>query len=86
MLSRRDAESNRKKMTELGLTFPVVLSHGKRLFGAGAVPLGLKLVASKAYPTGVIVAKYQPEGAVRTGSFQLAEPSEAERERRRNLT
>lgn len=68
------------------LTFPVVLGHGKRLFGAGAVPLGLKLVASKAYPTGVIVAKYQPEGPVRTGSFQLAEPSDAERERRRNLS
>ena len=34
----------------------------------------------------VIVATYQPAGAVRTGDFQLAEPSAAELERRRNPT
>ena len=68
------------------LTFPLVLGRGKRLFGEGAVPVGLKLVKSKAYPTGVIVANYVPDGAVKTGSFALAEPSEAELERRRKLT
>ena len=68
------------------LIFPLVLGKGKRLFGAGAVPAGLKLVKSQSYPTGVIVAKYAPDGAVKTGSFQLTEPSEAELERRRNLT
>jgi dihydrofolate reductase len=67
------------------LTFPVVLGKGKRLFGDGAVPAGLKLVKSQSYPTGVIVATYRPDGAVKTGSFQLAEPPEAERDRRRNL-
>jgi len=67
------------------LIFPVVLGKGKRLFGDGAVPVGLKLVKSQAYPTGVIVANYEPAGEVRTGDFQLAEPSEAELERRRNL-
>jgi dihydrofolate reductase len=67
------------------LIFPVVLGRGKRLFGDGAIPAGLKLVKSQSYPTGVIVANYKPDGAVKTGSFQLAEPSEAERERRRNL-
>jgi dihydrofolate reductase len=67
------------------LIFPVVLGHGKRLFGDGAVPAGLKLVKSQSYPTGVVVATYKPDGAVRTGSFQLAEPPEAERARRRNL-
>jgi dihydrofolate reductase len=51
------------------LTFPVVLGTGKRLFGAGATPAGLKLVEAKPYPTGVIVAKYRPDGAVKTGSF-----------------
>jgi dihydrofolate reductase len=51
------------------LTFPVVLGPGKRLFGAGATPAGLKLVEAKPYPTGVIVAKYRPDGAVKTGSF-----------------
>jgi dihydrofolate reductase len=67
------------------LIFPVVLGRGKRLFGDGATPTGLKLVKSKSYPTGVIVANYVPDGAVKTGSFQLAEPSAAERERRRTL-
>lgn len=51
------------------LTFPVVLGNGKRLFGQGATPAGLKLVKSQSLPTGVIVATYKPEGAVRTGSF-----------------
>jgi dihydrofolate reductase len=68
------------------LIFPVVLGKGKRLFGNGSTPAGLKLVKSQSYPTGVIVAKYKPDGAVRTGDFQLAEPTEAELERRRNLT
>ncbi|HJT08202.1 MAG TPA: dihydrofolate reductase family protein [Stellaceae bacterium] len=68
------------------LIFPVVLGKGKRLFGAGAMPGGLKLVKSQSYPTGVIVAHYQPDGEVKTGDFQLAEPSEAELERRRNLS
>ena len=56
------------------------------LGAVGAVPAGLKLVKSQSYPTGVIVSTYRPEGAVMTGSFQLAEPSEAERGPRRNLT
>jgi dihydrofolate reductase len=68
------------------LTFPVVLGKGKRLFGAGTAPSGLKLVKAKSYPTGVIVANYLPDGEVKIGNFQLPEPTEAERERRRNLT
>ncbi|MFO1157776.1 MAG: dihydrofolate reductase family protein [Reyranellaceae bacterium] len=67
------------------LTFPVLLGTGKRLFGAGATPAGLKLVKAQSYPTGVIVAKYRPDGAVKTGDFQLAEPTDAELERRCNL-
>ncbi|HXS39928.1 MAG TPA: dihydrofolate reductase family protein [Stellaceae bacterium] len=67
------------------LIFPLVLGKGKRLFGDGAIPAGLKLVKSRSYPTGVIVANYQPAGAVKVGDFQLTEPSEAELERRRNL-
>ncbi len=68
------------------LIFPVVLGKGKRLFGSGTTPGGLRLVKSRSFPTGVIVANYVPDGAVRTGSFQLAEPSEAELERRRKLS
>jgi dihydrofolate reductase len=68
------------------LTFPVVLGTGKRLFGSGTTPGGLKLIKARSFPTGVIVANYRPDGAVRTGSFQHAEPSAAELERRRNWT
>ena len=68
------------------LTFPVVLGTGKRLFGSGTTPSGLKLIKSQSFPTGVIVANYRPDGAVKTGSFQHVEPSAAELERRRNLT
>jgi dihydrofolate reductase len=68
------------------LIFPVVLGKGKRLFGNGAAPSGLRLVKSKSYPTGVIVANYEPAGEVKIGDFQLAEPSAAELERRRKLT
>ena len=68
------------------LIFPVVLGRGKRLFGSGTTPAGLKLTKSKSFPTGVIVASYTPDGAVKTGDFQLAEPTEAELERRRKLT
>ena len=68
------------------LIFPVVLGKGKRLFGEGAVPMGLKLAKSQSYPTGVIVANYTPDGAVKTGDFGLADPSAAELERRRKLS
>lgn len=67
------------------LIFPVVLGKGKRLFGDGATPAGLKLVKARSFPSGVIVASYRPDGAVKTGDFQHAEPSEAELARRRNL-
>jgi dihydrofolate reductase len=68
------------------LIFPIALGRGKRLFGDGAVPAGLRLVKTKSFPTGVIVANYEPTGEVRTGDFQLPEPTEAERQRRRDLT
>jgi len=68
------------------LTFPVILGKGKRLFGSGTTSTGLKLIKAKTFPTGVIVANYVPDGAVKTGDFQLAEPSAAELERRRTLT
>src|SRR5260370_589886 len=65
---------------------PLGLATANRLFGPGAAPAGLKLVKSRSFPTGVIVANYRPDGAVKTGDFQLAEPTEAERARRRDLT
>jgi dihydrofolate reductase len=64
------------------LVFPLTLGAGKRLFGSGAMPAALKLVSSQASSTGVIMATYVRSGEIRTGSFALEEPSEAEVERR----
>jgi dihydrofolate reductase len=64
------------------LVFPVVLGNGKKLFGGGAQPIGLKLLESKASTTGVIMSTYVRAGEVTTGSFALEQPTEAEIERR----
>ena len=49
--------------------FPVVLGSGKRLFGDGAVPSGLKLVDSQVSSTGVVIGTYEPAGEVPIGTF-----------------
>jgi dihydrofolate reductase len=65
--------------------FPVVVGKGKRLFGAGTHAAGLTLVDSRASTTGVVISTYRPAGALRSGSFQLVEPTSAEVERRRKM-
>lgn len=64
---------------------PVILGKGKRLFGEGATPAGLKLVSSTTTGTGVVVATYVQDGEVKTGDFSYQDPSEAELERRAKL-
>jgi dihydrofolate reductase len=49
--------------------FPVVLGSGKRLFGEGAVPAGLRLVDSTVSTTGVVIGTYEPAGELVPGSF-----------------
>ena len=66
--------------------FPVVLGSGKRLFGDGAIPAGLRLVDSQASGSGVTINVYERAGAVEPGSFEFEEPTDAELERRRNLS
>ncbi|KCZ71388.1 hypothetical protein ANME2D_02116 [Candidatus Methanoperedens nitroreducens] len=44
-----------------------------------------KLIDSKTSTTGVIIATYEPAGELKTGSFALDNPSEAEIERRKRL-
>jgi dihydrofolate reductase len=51
--------------------FPVVLGTGKRLFGAGAVPSGLKLVSSQTTDAGVVACVYRPVGKPTYGSYDL---------------
>ncbi len=67
------------------LVFPVLLGGGKRLFGDGTVPTGLKLISSRTSTTGVVMSKYVPAGAVPTGSFALEQPTEAELARRAKM-
>jgi dihydrofolate reductase len=67
------------------LIFPLVLGRGKKLFGGGTMPAAFKLTGSQASTTGVLMAAYERAGEIKTGSFALEEPTEAELERRRNL-
>lgn len=62
-----------------------MLGRGKRLFGEGIQPAAFKLTKSNVSPNGVLIAIYERAGNVATGSFALAEPTEAELERRKNL-
>jgi dihydrofolate reductase len=48
---------------------PVTLGQGKRLFAEGTRPEGFKLIASKVSTAGVIIASYEPAGAIKAGSF-----------------
>jgi len=51
------------------LIFPVTVGSGKRLFGEGTLPAGLKLVECKTSGSGVIMAVYAPVGELKTGTF-----------------
>jgi dihydrofolate reductase len=65
--------------------FPVVIGTGKRFFGDGTIPAGLKLVNSKVTKTGVTVNTYERAGDIKPGSFEFDEPTAAEVERRQRL-
>ena len=49
--------------------FPLTLGPGKRLFADGTIPAAFALQEYKTSPKGVIIASYQREGKVTTGSF-----------------
>lgn len=65
--------------------FPITLGVGKRLFVEGTIPAGFKLLENEISPSGVIIASYERAGEVKTGSFGLETPSEAELARRKRL-
>ena len=54
-------------------TFPVVVGAGKRLFGDGAIPAGLRLHDVKTSTTGVTIATYERAGEIQGGTFGLDE-------------
>lgn len=66
-------------------TFPLVVGSGKRLFGEGTIPAGLKLLDCKTSTTGVSIATYARSGEIKTGSVALENPTEAELDRRKRL-
>src|SRR5438034_441565 len=66
-------------------TFPLTIGTGKRLFGEGTIPVGLKLLDCKISTTGVSIATYKGSGKIKTGSFALENPTEAELIRRKRL-
>jgi dihydrofolate reductase len=53
------------------LTFPVHLGAGKKLFRDGLRAGALRLVGSTTTSTGVVIARYEPDGAPRQGSYAL---------------
>ena len=67
------------------LTFPVVLGPGKRLFGEGTPALTLTLASHVVSPKGVVIATYEPAGAVETGSFIGPDPSDLEQARQAKM-
>jgi dihydrofolate reductase len=50
------------------IAFPVVLGTGKRLFGDGTIPRGLRLTDSQTFPTGVAVQTYERVGEPEYGT------------------
>ncbi|MGQ0679866.1 MAG: dihydrofolate reductase family protein [Actinomycetota bacterium] len=52
-------------------TFPVLLGKGKKLFGEGTMPGGLKLVDTKVSTTGVTIQRFERDGDVKVGEFTL---------------
>ncbi|PMR76487.1 dihydrofolate reductase family protein [Billgrantia endophytica] len=66
-------------------TFPVVLGNGKRLFDDSARASAFKLVANRVSPNGIVIAKYECDGEVKTGDFAMDPPTEAEVARREKM-
>jgi dihydrofolate reductase len=66
-------------------TFPIVLGHGKKLFGAGAKPAAFRLLDSKVSTTGITIARYHRAGPVVTGDYAMDPPTAAEVARRERM-
>lgn len=51
------------------LMCPVLLGSGKRLFGRGTVPAGLRLLSSRTTGSGMVIARYGRSGKVGYGAM-----------------
>jgi dihydrofolate reductase len=52
------------------LIYPVVLGHGKRMFGDDALASAFTLAHTTSTPGGVLITRYTRSGEVRTGAFE----------------
>jgi dihydrofolate reductase len=50
---------------------PLVLGHGKRVFGAGTVPTALRLTESVTYPNGTVQLTYDTAGVPTYGNLAI---------------
>ncbi|MCC6946938.1 MAG: dihydrofolate reductase family protein [Bradyrhizobiaceae bacterium] len=66
-------------------TFPIVLGNGKKLFSDGAAPAAFKLVDSKVSPNGIVIARYERAGHVKTGDYAMDPPTPVEVARREKM-
>lgn len=66
------------------MTFPVLLGQGKRIFD-GSETGAFRLVDHFVSDSGVVFTTYEPNGEVRTGTFESNPPSKAELSRREKL-
>ena len=51
--------------------YPVLLGTGKRLFGEGTVPAGLRLTSSQAFPKGAVHLAYERAGTPKHGDLSV---------------
>ena len=68
-VQRRLQEKRSELLTSLLSQEGSATRKGKRLFGADAKPGEWELLDTRTSTTGVLLSRYRPKGAVRTGSF-----------------
>jgi dihydrofolate reductase len=55
------------------MIIPITLGQGKRLFQDGTIPASFKVTSGQVAPKGIIIATYERDGDVKTGSPQIKE-------------
>ncbi len=55
------------------MIIPITLGSGKRLFQDGTIPAAFKVTSSQVAPKGIIIATYERDGDVKTGTPQIDE-------------
>ena len=64
---------------------PVILGAGKRLFNDGTPARTMRLIEQHTGTGGCLIATYEPEGPIMTGTFETQAPSEMEQIRRERV-